>query len=292
MIGFAFDCPYTPIVQIGIGDSRVDEDAGQWNVDDWDDAGATWAGTAPFWLDITAKVFELETFYGRQRTTDLFEVGTATLLVDNSDGWGDPVPPDDDPAFLTLRAGRPIRVALSHATKPTRVLWYGYIDSTEPVYDANDFEQVTITAVCALGEAGRAPLAELAAPVGASELAGTRIARILNAAKWPAAQRVIETTGVTMLSTVLGDQTADMLQVTAESVGGAVYGDEAGRVVFRGRDWQLFEPDEPLDGTIGNFPGVETFVPPVESSAGLWDFDNALMNEVPVGAGTWEWIAP
>ncbi len=260
---FTFTDEYRPLVELGLGDTRIEETelAGQWNVDEWNDPGALWAGTAPLWLDITDKVFELECSYGRERTTDLFAPGTATLLIDNRDGWGDPLPPDDDPAFLTLRSGRPLRISLVHDVAGTRVIWRGYIDGLEPRYDANDFEAITVSAVCALGEVGRVPLAELAVAVGSGELAGTRVARILNAAKWPNILRSIETTGVTMLPTVFGNQIADLFGVLAESVGGAIYGDENGAVVFRGRDWQMHDPDEPVHFTIDSVTGLGKAVP-------------------------------
>jgi hypothetical protein len=51
---------------------------------------------------------------------------------------------------------------------------------------------------------------------------------------------------------VLGNQMADLLTILAESVGGAVYGDENGKVVFRGLDWQIHLPSDPVDYTVGN----------------------------------------
>jgi hypothetical protein len=111
----------------------------------------------------------------------------------------------------------------------------------------------------------------------------------LNVAKWPNAARSIDTTGVTMLATVLGDQAADLLAITAESVGGAVYGDENGRVVFRGRDWQLYPPDEPVAWTVGNHVGGdEAFNPPTQTATGVWDWDDAYFTEL--SPGVWEWI--
>jgi hypothetical protein len=52
----------------------------------------------------------------------------------------------------------------------------------------------------------------------------------------------------------LAGQAADVLARTAESAGGAVFGDLEGNVVFVPRDWETYLPDTPNDGTIGNIP--------------------------------------
>jgi hypothetical protein len=47
-------------------------------------------------------------------------------------------------------------------------------------------------------------------------------------------------------------QIADMLGTTADSVGGAIFGDTRGWIYFRGSGWPSSAPGDPLDGTIGN----------------------------------------
>jgi hypothetical protein len=49
------------------------------------------------------------------------------------------------------------------------------------------------------------------------------------------------------------DRAVELLTQTAESCGGAVYGDpQTGQVVFRARDWQAWDPASPPDGYITN----------------------------------------
>jgi hypothetical protein len=257
-VAFGFTDKAWPVVELGLGDVRTDlATTGVWDTSEWDDPTALWAGTEPSWLDITDKTHDIIFTLGRARATDLFDIGTATLIVSNEDGWADPIPPDDDPARLTLRAGRQLRVGVYDVdTDTTTWKWRGYIDAAWPRYDASLHDIAEVNAVCALGEVGRVNLVELVTPVGTSELANTRVIRILDAAKWPNAKRNIPVSGVTMLATTLGDSTANMLRIVADSVGGAIFGDTLGRVVLRGRDWQVWQTGDPTDATIGNIdPG-------------------------------------
>ena len=66
--------------------------------------------------------------------------------------------------------------------------------------------------------------------------------------------RDIAAGSTTLQATTLGAKAVDLLDVSADSAGGAVFGDWRGMVVYRGRDWQTYEPDDPVDGTIGNLP--------------------------------------
>ena len=91
----------TPRIDLGVGDSRDAQGLGQWQPDAgnaantrWVTAGATtgtstWNGEEPYWVDITCYGIEVETFTGRDRATDQWEVGTATIVLDNTTGWAD-----------------------------------------------------------------------------------------------------------------------------------------------------------------------------------------------------------
>ena len=183
------------------------------------------------WLDICCDVHEAEHALGRQRATDRFEPGSASLVLDNRTGWADPTPPAGDPALLSLRTGRSIRLGIEHATLGRIWKWRGFVDAVEPRYDPVLHDVVDVSAVCALAEVGRVPLAALAAPVGDGELAGTRINRILNAARWLANKRAIEQNRRTWLTPrPTAPRPPICLTQVADSVGGAVYGDTLGRV--------------------------------------------------------------
>lgn len=268
MIGFSWTSRAAPIVQIGIGTSAVDNAAdARWDVATWSGVGALWSGDEPHWVDITAECHRFEPVLGRKRATDRFDPARLAVIVSNESGWADPVPLTD-PDTLTIRAGRPIRAGIVHEVYGTIWLYRGYVDSVTPRYDPVHAHVVTLTAVCALGEAGRATVPKVAAEVGAGELGHQRIARIANAAKWSTKLRVFEATSVAMLGTTLGRQAADLFGVTVDSLGGALYGDTAGRLVLRNRDWQLFDPStDPIAGTIGQ--GA------LDVWASAWTFSNA-----------------
>lgn len=245
----------TPFVEIGIGDSRIPVSAGRWGIQRWNDPAAVWAGSEPYWLDVSCHVHAVDSYRGHERTTDRWNVGTCTITVNNADGWADPSTTPAAPAFDALRPGVPIRWGMT-IDGVRRVMWRGVVDAQLATYDGRlaETDVVTFGAVDALGDAGAATVPQVA-PVGAGETATARIHRILDAAGVAAAKRLVDVNPTPMVATDLGAQVVDLLAVTAESVGGAVYADTEARIVFRHRDWQTWVPGTPPDGTIGNVPG-------------------------------------
>lgn len=246
LAAFDFTDRVRPVVQLGIGDTRTATGA-VWDTGRWDTG--RWAGTEPEWMDITCDTRSARVEYGRRAVTDRFVVGAASIVVDNATGWADPNT-DDPPGVLTVRPGRPVRVALVHEVFGSRVLFRGFVDAMIPVYLPGENDAVELVCVDALGEVNRAKLAAGGPDVGAGETASARINRILTAANW--APRDVQPSSEPLLATDLAGQVADLLGVTADSAGGSVFGDLEGRVAFRPRDWQTFMPGTPLDGTIGN----------------------------------------
>ena len=257
---FTFTNRARPIIELGVGDNRIDTAGGRWQVSYWDNPTAIWAGTEPLWLDITCITYDVTTTLGRQRTTDQFAPGTASLTMSNVAGWADPNPPAGTPAFEQIRPGCPLRIGIDHATLGIIWLWRGFVDAVEPEFLPGVGDVANISAVCALGEAGRVWTAELPEVVGDGDTASMRFNRILNAAEWPIGARSIEAVATPMLPTVFGEQAANMLTQCADSYGGAVYGDTDGRVVTRNRDWQTYMPDTPVDATVGNI-GADDICP-------------------------------
>ena len=247
---FTFTDRAAPFIELGVGDTRTDVGVARWDVAHWDNAtDATWSGSEPLWIDQTCHGYTIEVQAGRQRNVDTFAPATVTVVLDNQSGWA-------DATLLTLQPGRPLRVGVDHVVSGRHILFRGIIDAVTPSYTPTAGDTVELSAVCALGEVGRVGLEDLGDPgVGGTETADIRVHRILNAARWPMPHRDVAVSGVACLPTRLGQQVADMFAVVSESTGGAVYGDTAGRVAFRGRDWQMFLPDDPPDATIGNGGG-------------------------------------
>jgi hypothetical protein len=244
---FDFTDRARPIVQIGVGDSRTGYGR-VWDTARWD-TDAEWSGLEPDWLDVSCDTRSSRIGYGRRAVTDRFVVGEASIVVDNTTGWADPNVLDAL-AELTVRPGRQIRVAVIHETFGLCVLFRGYIDAMIPTYLPDESDAVELVCIDALGEVNRAKLVALEIPVGASEGGADRINRILDAVGW--VPRDVSPSVEPLIATDMGGQVADLLGATADSVGGVVFGDMAGRVAFRGINWMSHRPTDPIDGTIGN----------------------------------------
>lgn len=243
---FSFSSRARPFIEVGTGDVRTDLGVARWDVAHWDNpADATWSGAEPLWVDETCYGYTIELAAGRQRNTDVFAPATATIALDNSDGWA-------DATLLTLRPGRSLRVGVDHATLGRHVLFRGIVDAVAQSYRPGGGDTVEISAVCMLGDVGRSDLAKLGAPVGAGEPADVRVNRILNVVKFPGSKRDVQQSATTCLATDHGRQVADAFNIVAESTGGAIYGDTKGNIVFRDRDWQMFLDTSLPDAAIGN----------------------------------------
>src|SRR5580765_1334888 len=137
------------------------------------------------WLDVSCYVHEAELFRGRERFTDRFQPGTATITFSNDTGWAD-LPGDYAVVESTkLRPGRQIWVGVrgpfDHGPVVTRWLFRGYIDQATPAYDPVAHDVVTVNCIDALGEVGMRSL--LPGPSqGVNEPVHNRINRVLNAA--------------------------------------------------------------------------------------------------------------
>jgi hypothetical protein len=252
-----------PIVELGIGDTRIPAGQATWDHARWDTAGDMWAGTEPVWHDITCDTHQFRCLYGRVRVTDRFTVGEATVSVDNASGWADPNVVGDT-NVLTVRPGRPIRMGVIHQDFGVRWLFRGFVDSVLPTYDPVDPDRVELSCIDALGEVNRAKFVPQLF-TGAGETVRYRIHRILDLTKWPTEKRDVDFTSDTLIGDDLSGQAADLLGRAADSNGGSVFGDMEGRVAYRSRDWQTFQPGTPPDGTIGNVedgsPNRVTFDP-------------------------------
>jgi len=243
-----------PVVQIGVGDTRSDPAQGRWDVSRWDAVDAIWAGSEPLWLDITCDVISVSSHLGHERAISRFDPGTCTIVANNETGWADILQDPTDPAALSLRPGRQIRWGVQQGADPPIWKWRGFIDAHAANYEGQHAANDTVTLSCidALGEVGRVTTSKVDPPVGAGESATARVNRILDDAAWRTAWRDIRPSSLAMLATDLSGQVVDQLGQVADTVGGSVYGDLSGYVVFRNRDWQTWPPDRPYDATIGN----------------------------------------
>jgi hypothetical protein len=119
-------------------------------------------------------------------------------------------------------------------------LFWGYADDWEPSYQGNDWTYVTLTAtdptkVMAGLDRG------VSVAAGAGEDSGARVSRILDAAGWPTAERLISVGDTTLQATDLSGNTNTELQLVQDTELGEFYFDRTGRAVFRNRQAMLTE---------------------------------------------------
>ena len=240
-----------PVLEVAVGD--VDQAVGQAvydtaRYDQW--PAATYAGLDAEWTDAGCDVVEAVTYCGRQRAVDAFDIGTATLRVHNPDGLWD-YPPTSSLTPLSLRPGRMGRVGVIVDDAPPVWLFTGWIDSTAPVYDAADpADFVDVTMVDAKGQVGRTEVGRVAA-VGAGETVTARMGRYADLAGFPAHRRQFDASGVTLAATTLGGRLGALLDRSAQSAAGDIFGDEYGNLVYRNADWQTNAGSQ-SDAVIGN----------------------------------------
>lgn len=298
-----------PVIELGIGDSRTEDVAAKWDVAEWDAAADRWSGVEPYWVDVTCFAHEAETFTGHDRASQVWEVGTATIVLDNRTGWAD-YPPTTQGSFdyfLRVRPGVQVRAGVV-VDGTYHAKWRGYIDEANPGYDPALGETVTLECIDAKGEAGRGDVAKVDPPVGASEFVHERIGRVLDLQYWPNEWRSLESSGVRLVATDLGQSAVDAINRASDSGGGSVYGDIDGKVRYRNYGWLAWSPDVAEDGSIGNVQGpiyddaevplVEDpagsglVVPPagtIQITAGLFDVPD--VDEDPAGTGLYRTMA-
>lgn len=125
----------------------------------------------------------------------------------------------------------------STSTRPSSVtfpIFRGFVDSWGVSWTADVDSEVTVP--CTDGMKVLGAIDRLAgSPVGANELSGARVTRILNSASWSASDRLIATGSSQMQATTLDGTALTELFLVADSEIGEFYIDGAGVATFRGR---------------------------------------------------------
>lgn len=119
-------------------------------------------------------------------------------------------------------------------------LFYGFADDWEPSYQGNYWTYVTLTATDP-GKVLAALERDASALAGAGEDSGARAGRILDAASWPAADRIISAGDTTLQATDLSGNAVTELQLVQDTELGEFYFNRAGKAVFRNRQAMINE---------------------------------------------------
>lgn len=235
-IGFTTD----PTVAGGTYLHWSDPQRGLWDV-------GLWAPDDVF-TDVTPW---LHTFTFRRGATRVegpvlrYEAGTATIVLDNTDGRFNPLNlagPYVSGDRSQVRPMVPVRIGVAFGGD---VAWqfYGHADAWDITYPLGpDYSMATLTATDPqkiLSRRSRRPVA----PVGGGELPGARVHRILDSIGWPVTDRLVDVGETPLQATTLeGDAWTELLLVQDTEIG-SVYFDALGKLVFKGRYAHLEEPD-------------------------------------------------
>jgi len=227
--------PYglTYIVEVAL--SAATGTYGVWNASLWDTA--TW-GPDVTWVDVSQWTRSFTTTRHFSRDLQAWEAGTANIVLDNRDARFSPTNtggPYVTTGITQIRPWRPVRIRCVWAGV-TYPVYRGYVVDwpetyVQPYPNGGD---ASVTMVCQdeLASLARFDGLEQAA-VGAGEVSGHRIHRILDNASSTAA-RDVDIGIMTMQATTLAANAVTELKLTADSEGGALFIDASGTVVFDG----------------------------------------------------------
>lgn len=222
-------------------------------------------GTAISWADISQWV---RGFTITRPSTRLqgplynFQAGTASILLDNSDGRFDPdnlAGPYVSAGVTQLAAMVPVRIRAVFGWV-TYDLWSGFSDGWLPAtvdYEGG-YAELTLPGTDAFKVLAGITLAA-GASVGAGEDTGARVNRILNAAGWYTSgdRRNVETGNSTVEATTFGDTALNLMQAAADAEIGQLYVDGSGAVTFRSRHALLTDARSAMvQAVFGDLPGT------------------------------------
>lgn len=189
------------------------------------------------WTDISAYVRSFSVSIGKNRATETFKAGTASLVLDNSSGNFDPE--NLSGTYVTngetnLVPMVPIRISGTWGGT-TYWRWQGFIDEWVCQYPGFYDAVTTVRATDAFKVLAKFVPSGPSAAVGTGELSGARVHRILDAWNWPGGDRDIDTGLNTLQATTLAQNALQELETVAVSEMGDLYISTLGRVAFRQR---------------------------------------------------------
>ena len=209
--------------------------------------GATW-GASPWsppvtteWTDITADVRRLNTSAAFSRQTNRYNTASASIALDNRSGNYSPSN-TGGAHFERIGILRPMRIRAEWTNETGYAMRWPIFTGLVQTWQ-EQFPQFGTDAVVEVELLGNdSQLASIdnvaRSSQGAGESAGARVRRILADADWP--WPIVADEGVTtMQATTLEGSPQSLLQLTADSEGGAVYCGPDGALYFDGFHAQL-----------------------------------------------------
>jgi len=227
--------PATPRVQIrfgtgpGFGNPFILGDSGSGIL-----GSNVLATTAVAPVDITDKVISISTRRGRDRVTDHYNAGSATIQFIDQTGDFDPKNASG-PYYGEILPMRQIRISASYSGN-TYYLFTGFITSWDFEYQMGfDGAIITVQAEDAFRLLNLTQVEEI--PTSApQDLPGTRINDILDVAGWPGSLRAIDAGDTELLDDPWTPRPAlGAMQTIEDTENGALFCDAEGNVVFQAR---------------------------------------------------------
>lgn len=188
------------------------------------------------WVDVTEYVREGSISRGVSRFDGVYaraEAGTARIVLDNRDARFDPTNLAGPYVLAGVTQVRP-RIAF-RIRADGYDLWRGFADTWTPTYPVSGKDAiVTLTGTDGVRVLTNFNGVEQGSQ-GTGEDTGARVARILDNAGWPAADRDIDTGKTTVQATTLAQPAWTEILLASDTEIGEVYFSGAGKLVFRNR---------------------------------------------------------
>lgn len=189
--------------------------------------------------DLSSRVVSVTTKRGASRADGpvlRYEAGTATIVLRNDDRALDPTNLEGPFVAAGVSQVEPMRAVRLRASYGgvTWPLWRGFTDEWTVAYDGPNSSYATVTCFDAFGVFAAYDRTAVAA-IGAGELTGARINRILDSVSWPTTDRMVDAGEETVQATTLDGNALSELLLTADTELGEFWIDADGRARFRAR---------------------------------------------------------
>jgi hypothetical protein len=222
--------------------------------------------SAEVWTDITAYVLGFNTRRGASRADGpilRFEAGQATLTLDNADRRFDPTNlsgPYVSGGVTQVTPMRKVRISAVH-NGTLYPVFTGFADSWDITYQGYGSSTCVLSATDATKVLSNQDRVALGSGVGASELSGARVSRVLDSMSWSTLDRNIATGDSTLQETTMDRSVWEELLMVQDSEIGQVFVEADGSVTFRNRHYLMENPTSTTSQlTLGDGVGETPFV--------------------------------
>jgi len=241
-------------VEIAIGDPGAVPNVGVYDTALYDSA-AVYGSDDPlgYLVDVTEFVQEIDTHRGRDKFTSRFRTGTASVLLENTEGFFTPPAGQTPLGILPLRPGREVVISNAGAN-----VFTGVIDAFDDKHTRNGMIVTRLSCVDAFAGLNRNDLPAVTAQ-GAGENTFQRMRRILDHHLGDGSYR-FGSYGVaeaTMQATEMAQSALSELQLAADSEGGGCWITPNGIIRASGLEWFSDLASGPIRWTVGGSAAIK-----------------------------------